>query len=71
MLRRAAPRCAGTIALHALYSPSISTTSLAMGAAAMAATFAVPYAHYAKAAGGLRPGEVARRYFGAVPDHLK
>jgi hypothetical protein len=34
---------AGTIALHALYSPSITTTSLLAGAAVMGATFAVPY----------------------------
>ena len=35
--------CAGAIALHALYSPSITTTSLLAGAAVMGATFAIPY----------------------------
>ncbi len=34
---------AGNIALHALYSPSISGTSLLAGAAVMGLTFAVPY----------------------------
>lgn len=34
---------AGAIALHALYSPSITTASLAAGAAVMGATFAIPY----------------------------
>lgn len=41
------PRCrAGAIGLHLLYSPSITVSSLAMGAAVMGATFAVPYGHY-------------------------
>jgi len=34
---------AGNVALHALYSPSLTATSLLAGAAAMALTFVVPY----------------------------
>ena len=34
---------AGNIALHALYSPSLSGVSLMAGAAVMGLTFAVPY----------------------------
>ncbi len=35
--------CPGTIGLHALYSPSITGTSLVAGAAGMGLTFLVPY----------------------------
>ncbi|KAL4445732.1 hypothetical protein ABPG77_008931 [Micractinium sp. CCAP 211/92] len=61
---------AGNIALHALYSPSISGTSLLAGAAVMGLTFAVPYQHYVKTNGGLKPLEALGSYFGAVPDHF-
>ncbi|KAL4425888.1 hypothetical protein ABPG75_009904 [Micractinium tetrahymenae] len=61
---------AGNIALHALYSPSISGTSLMAGAAVMGLTFAVPYQHYVKTNGGLKPVQAITSYFGAVPDHL-
>lgn len=110
-------RCAGAIALHLLYSPSITLTSLGMGAVTMGATFGVrkdtklsyplvrlaaagawqardlapeppccglwvsafcqldglqiPYGHYVKTNGGLKPGEALGSYIGAVPDHLK
>ena len=57
--------------MHLLYSPAISFTSLAMGAAVMGTTFAVPYSHYTKANGGLGLGSVVGSYVGAVPDHLK
>jgi hypothetical protein len=42
-----------------------------MGAAAMGATFAVPYSNYVKTNGSLGLGSVAKSYLGAVPDHLK
>ncbi len=57
--------------MHLLYSPSLSVSSIAMGAAAMGATFAVPYSHYVKTNGRLSPAAVLKSYFGAVPDHLK
>lgn len=36
----------------------------------MGATFAIPYSTYVKHTGPLRAAEVAKRYFGAVPDHV-
>ncbi|GAB4824039.1 hypothetical protein N2152v2_011085 [Parachlorella kessleri] len=61
---------AGAISMHLLYSPAITFTSLAMGAAVMGTTFAVPYSHYTKTNGGLGLGSVVGSYLGAVPDHL-
>lgn len=46
------PSPAGTIALHALYSPSITGTSLVAGATVMGLTFLVPY----QVGGGGRAG---------------
>lgn len=49
------PRPAGNIALHALYSPSISGVSLLAGAAVMGLTFAVPYQASGDSAGARPP----------------
>ena len=61
---------AAAIVLHLMYSPSITMASLLSGAAVMGTTFAIPFAHYTRLNGSLRPMDVLRRYFGAIPDHL-
>jgi len=61
----------GAIALHVLYSPGITPVSMVSGAAVMGTPFGVPYQTYRKAVGSIGPGEVLKRYIGAVPDHLR
>ncbi|KAL4859821.1 hypothetical protein ACK3TF_000096 [Chlorella vulgaris] len=61
----------GAIALHALYSASISGTALLAGAATMGVTLLVPLNHYVVTNKGLKLGEAVTSYFGAVPDHFK
>lgn len=61
-----------SIILHALYSPAINFESLLLGAAAMGATFFIPFQSYRCATGNIPSAiDATKRYLGAVPDHFR